>query len=153
MPAREIQISSRCEALRFDPGAVRSWLLSLDSSPFVLPVGDLSIVFFTDTEMGDIHGTYLGDPSPTDVITFPGDPDFQEAGEICVGAERARDVHAAHGLSLSAEILLYLAHGWLHLAGYDDRSDEDRTAMRTAEQEALRHASGQVPAPVFEWIA
>ena len=32
---------------------------------------------------------------------------------------------------------LYLIHGWLHLAGYDDRRDDDRAAMRRAEQEAL----------------
>jgi ssRNA-specific RNase YbeY (16S rRNA maturation enzyme) len=28
-------------------------------------------------------------------------------------------------------------HGWLHLAGYDDRNETDRAAMRSAEQQAL----------------
>jgi probable rRNA maturation factor len=37
----------------------------------------------------------------------------------------------------SRELSLYLVHGWLHLAGYDDRKDSDRAKMREAEQKAL----------------
>ncbi|NQY32165.1 MAG: rRNA maturation RNase YbeY, partial [Coraliomargarita sp.] len=44
------------------------------------------------------------------------------------------------GLPFRQELSLYLIHGWLHLAGYDDRNDEDRAAMRTAEGIALEIA-------------
>lgn len=154
MKNREIQITSRCKSLRFDLDGVTDCLRQLDTdSRFALHGGDLSIVFLSDAEMGDLHGTFLGDPSPTDVITFPGDPEFGEAGEICIGVERAAAVYPEHQSTLSHEILLYLAHGWLHLAGYDDVSDEDRLRMRQAEQEAmallLRNRSTP---PKFSWV-
>jgi len=152
MPPREIQIASRCEPLRFSTRSVESWLRRLDRpGVFSLPAGDLSVVFFDDDEMTASHSTYLGDPSPTDVITFPGDPAFEEAGEICVGARRAWEVHRDHRSSFSNEILLYLAHGWLHLFGYDDRSEEDRLAMRDAERRALLAAAVRSHQPRFEW--
>ncbi|MFP4353172.1 MAG: rRNA maturation RNase YbeY [Puniceicoccaceae bacterium] len=147
---REIRITSRCEALRYDGESVEKCLRALDADPrFAIPPGELSVVFLGDAEMGELHGTFLGDPSPTDVITFPGDPDFGESGEICIGVERARAVHHSHGQDFSAEILLYLAHGWLHLAGYDDRSENDRRKMRLAEAEALSFLGDRVRPPVF----
>ncbi|MEM0967346.1 MAG: rRNA maturation RNase YbeY [Verrucomicrobiota bacterium] len=137
---REIQITSRCDSLTFDEIGVERCLRILDGlDEFHIPDGELSVVFLSDDEMGELHGTFLGDPSPTDVITFPGDPEFEEAGEICVGVERARDVHEENASSLAEEIILYLAHGWLHLAGYDDQSEEDRKAMRKAEADAMDH--------------
>lgn len=136
--SREIQITSRCDRLHFDPREVEECLRQLDADRrFALHEGDLSIVFLDDEEMGNLHGTFLGDPSPTDVITFPGDPAFGEAGEICVGVERAAAVFSEHNTTFSHEILLYLAHGWLHLAGYDDVTESGRQRMRHGEKEAL----------------
>ncbi len=147
---REIQIISKCDRLSFDASDVAECIRKLDAVPdFALPEGDLSIVFLDDREMGELHGTYLGDPTPTDVITFPGDPDFGEAGEICVGVERAEAQHNRHGQTLSQEILLYLAHGWLHLAGYDDQSEEDRARMRQGEKDALAFLLQNRDAPEF----
>lgn len=154
MNSREIQISSRCEYLEFDPIRVEKWIHSLEETgDFPIPPGDLSIVFLDDAQMAELHGTFLGDPSATDVITFPGDPAFEEAGEICVGAQQAHRVFQSHQSTFSDEILLYLAHGWLHLAGYDDHTEEDRRNMRSAEQSALRSAAQGADRPVFHWVA
>ena len=121
-----------------DEAGVEECLRKLDSDArFAVPDGDLSVVFLGNEEMGELHGTFLGDATPTDVITFPGDTSFGEAGEICVGVEQAEAVYKDHDVSLSHEILLYLAHGWLHLAGYDDKREEDRVEMRRGEKEAL----------------
>ncbi|MGE9291108.1 MAG: rRNA maturation RNase YbeY [Puniceicoccales bacterium] len=147
---REIQIISRCNRLSLDETAIEDCLRKLDCDPrFAIPPGDLSIVFIGNEEMGDIHGTFLGDATPTDVITFPGDPEFGEAGEICVGVEQAEAVHDEHGVTLSHEILLYLAHGWLHLAGYDDKKEEDRLEMRRGEKEALAYLLADRDPPKF----
>ena len=135
---REILITSKCDPLTFDETEIADALRTLDSDErFTLPPGELSIVFLTDDQIGELHGTFLGDPTPTDVITFPGDAAFEEVGEICVGVERALEMLPRQKTSLSQEILLYLAHGWLHLAGYDDINEDDRARMREAEKEAL----------------
>jgi len=41
------------------------------------------------------------------------------------------------GTTPADEILLYLVHGWLHLAGFDDIADADRQTMRESEKIAL----------------
>jgi probable rRNA maturation factor len=79
----------------------------------------------------------MEDPSPTDVITFPAQPEMESAGEIIVSVDHARSQAAELGETFSRELSLYLVHGWLHLAGYDDHKDSDRAKMREAEQKAL----------------
>ncbi|MGJ3241692.1 MAG: rRNA maturation RNase YbeY [Opitutales bacterium] len=119
-------------------GAIESLIRSLDADPrFAVPAGDLSVALLDETALADIHHRFLDDPSPTDVITFPGDPDDGTAGEILVSAERAAARATRHGHTPGDELALYLAHGWLHLAGYDDTTEAARTRMRAAEQAAL----------------
>ena len=71
------------------------------------------------------------------------------AGEICVSAETAWRESRSRGIHFSRELCLYLAHGWLHLAGYDDLAEDDRLAMREAEQEVLAAAEEAGPLPEF----
>lgn len=59
------------------------------------------------------------------------------AGEICVCVDQALRSAAELKNAPADELLLYLVHGWLHLAGFDDISESDRAAMRAAEQTAL----------------
>ena len=40
------------------------------------PAGTLSVAFFGDDEICRMHEEFLGDPTKTDVITFPGDEIF-----------------------------------------------------------------------------
>jgi probable rRNA maturation factor len=111
------------------------------------PDGDLSVAFLTDKHLASLHHTFLEDPTPTDVITFPGDPLMDFAGEVCVSVDRALAVCSENGQTFQEELTLYLVHGLLHLAGWDDRSPGDRVEMREGESrvmQALREA-GVVP--------
>jgi len=108
------------------------------SSEFSIGDGELSIAFVDDASIAKIHGDFMDDPTPTDVITFPPDAAMQSAGEIIVSVDHARNRAAELGEAFSRELSLYLIHGWLHLAGYDDRNDSDRAKMRAAEQIALQ---------------
>ena len=53
------------------------------------------------------------------VVTATGafDPAFGTAGEICVSADTAATYARTQARDFSAELTLYLVHGWLHLAG------------------------------------
>jgi probable rRNA maturation factor len=102
------------------------------------PAGELSVAFLTDDALSELHGRFLGEQSATDVITFGGDAAHGVAGEVCVSADAAAR-HAGRGARrLSLELTLYVVHGWLHLAGYDDRDPSSRRAMRGAEARAMR---------------
>ena len=107
------------------------------SGRFPINEGELSIAFVSDAEIAQVHADFMDDPSPTDVITFPAQPKMKSAGEIIVSVDHAHSRAAELGESFSRELSLYLVHGWLHLAGYDDSKESDRAKMREAEQKAL----------------
>ena len=65
----------------------------------------------------------------------------------CVSVDAAARVAGKSPARLSREITLYVVHGWLHLAGYDDRDPGSRRSMRAAESRAMRllARAGAVP--------
>jgi probable rRNA maturation factor len=138
MSSLHLEISNLYSQLA-DPAAAAKQLYRVleRSGAFPISNGELSIVFVDDATIGRIHGDFMGDPSATDVITFPANTEMESAGEIIVSVDHALHRAAELGEPFSRELSLYLVHGWLHLAGYDDRNESDRAAMRIAEQEAL----------------
>lgn len=61
--------------------------------------------FVGDAEIGRLHGTFLGDPSPTDIITFPYDPDDgEQGGDIVISVDTAASNSAEHGWPVSREL-------------------------------------------------
>ena len=105
--------------------------------PPAVPPGELSLAFLTDAALARIHADFLDDPSTTDVITFEGNPALASAGEICVSADTAAAFATTHDRPFSEELTLYIVHGWLHLAGYDDLKPIKKRHMRAAEKRAL----------------
>jgi probable rRNA maturation factor len=144
-----IEKSGELAGFRVGAASVPRLFALLDTFPkHHLPPGDLSVAFLGDTAIRRLHADFLGDPSPTDVITFPGAADdISFAGEICVCVPRARREAPKFGNSFASELLLYLVHGWLHLAGLDDIADADRALMRATECETLAflRAAGFIP--------
>ena len=66
----------------------------------------------------------------TDVITFA-------YGEIIVCPSVAVANAKTYGNAVNKELTLYVVHGILHLAGYDDHVPEDILRMRKKEQELI----------------
>ena len=151
---REINISNQHPRLRIDRKAIRDavHLLDVNAKRFMegpLP-GELSIGFLTDPAIARLHDDFLDDDTTTDVITFEGEPAFGTAGEICVSADTAAAYAAKHGHDFSTELTLYIVHGWLHLAGYDDLEPTKKRRMRAAEKRALGIFSDKGSNPRFE---
>lgn len=111
-----------------------------------IAAADISIAVLDDAAVHAVNRDYLQHDCPTDVITFPlNDPPFAGfagenrplEGEIVISAETACRRAADFDWSPHDELVLYLVHGLLHLAGYDDHSPDDRKAMRKREQTVL----------------
>lgn len=138
MSRLSLEISNQYKQLADPIEAAEQLYRALEASAaFPISEGELSVVFVDDATIGQIHDDFMGDPSATDVITFPANAEMESAGEIIVSVDHARSRAEELGEPFSRELSLYLVHGWLHLAGYDDRNDTDRAAMRIAEQQAL----------------
>ena len=151
---RRLDVANRHPRLRVDRRALEAAVALLDANAQSFrggcPPGALSVAFLDDAALAGLHGRFLGDPSATDVITFAGDAANAAAGEICVSADAAARHARATGARLSGEIALYVVHGWLHLAGYDDRKPADRRAMRRAEARAMRLLARSEALPRFK---
>ena len=104
-----------------------------------------------DVAIADLHAQFLDDPTTTDVITFEGEPAFGTAGEICVSADTAQSFAAKNHHDFSTELTLYVVHGWLHLAGYDDLEPAKKRRMRAAEKRAMTLLAPLLVKPVFRW--
>lgn len=99
---------------------------------------DVDVVLVDDPTLADLHAQFLGDPTPTDVMSFDlGEDGGGPAGELYVSVDRARAVADARGVRVVRELALYLVHGTLHLCGHDDHADEARASMRAAERAVL----------------
>jgi len=166
MDLREIAIANQHRCLRLRQSDIVRAIRHLDghfgqpmpngkSRYRVCPPGELSLVFLDDAALAQLHGDFLDDPSSTDVITFEGDAAFGNAGEICVSADTAAAYAKKHGRSFSTELTLYVVHGWLHLAGYDDLQPAKKRVMRRAEARAmtLLEQAGLVPRFVLRTVA
>ncbi len=176
---RPVAIASRHPNLRIDRRALTRAIHVLDSHHDQLATrnsvlhneGELSLVFLNDAALARLHDEFLEDPSITDVITFEGNPALGTSGEICVSADAAVR-HVTSGPqsgtitppsssalrprrlnqeAFSRELALYVIHGWLHLAGYDDLQPAKKRVMRRAEAKALAVLERAGALPEFQW--
>ena len=106
---------------------------------------ELSLSLVTETEMADLHERYLGEPGPTDVLSFPLDEDdLDEDGVRLLGDVVIAPSVAARNnpADPAAELRLLVVHGILHLLGHDHLQDGERAQMWTRQE---RYTGVRVP--------
>jgi probable rRNA maturation factor len=87
----------------------------------------IEVALVDDSTSDRVHRDFMDIEGPTDVITF-------HHGEIVIGPEVAERQAAEYGEPFGRELLRYLVHGLLHLAGHEDADPEERAAMETAQE-------------------
>jgi probable rRNA maturation factor len=91
---------------------------------------ELSVSFVDDAEIEDLHVRYLGEPGPTDVLSFPLDDEEHDGLRVLGDVVIAPLVAARNNPDDPAgELRLLLVHGILHILGYDHETAEDRAVM------------------------
>jgi probable rRNA maturation factor len=90
----------------------------------------LDVVLVSDRRMAELHRRFLGLSEPTDVITF-------QHGEIFISTETARKQARHFGTYLEHELRLYIAHGLLHLHGFDDRNPAAAAKMNAVQEKLM----------------
>src|SRR5258708_40336571 len=89
---------------------------------------------FPYTTLFRSHEQFMGVAGPTDVITF-------QHGEIVVSVETAAKQATEYDTDLLHELRLYITHGLLHLAGYNDHSEDDFREMAKLQGELVARVS------------
>ncbi|MBM4002340.1 MAG: rRNA maturation RNase YbeY [Planctomycetes bacterium] len=103
-----------------------------------IKTAEISLAIVSDAEIHEVNRRFLQHDQPTDVISFVLDKsETTLAGEIVASYETAEREASRYGWEPAAELLLYVIHGALHLAGYDDLDASDRRVMRDQERRYL----------------
>lgn len=98
---------------------------------------ELSILLTDDATIWRLNGEHRGKHAATDVLSFPLMDFDDEAdtledgalGDIVISIDRALLQADSRGQDLMTEIRALLAHGLLHLLGYDHETDAEEAEM------------------------
>lgn len=111
----------------------------------------MSVLIADEAEISRLHGEFFGDPSVTDVVSFPaGDVPGGSDGYIgdvavclAVAEEHAREA----GHTVQREVMFLALHGLLHLLGYDDQTPIERQRMLELQETLLARFESEVRIP------
>jgi len=114
---------------------------------------ELGIQLVDAEEMTHLNQSYLRHKGSTDVITFdysPHPPNLSARpeglhGDIVVCIDEAIIQNRRFGTRWPEEVVRYIVHGILHLAGHDDRTEKKRRAMKKIENHIMRELSARFP--------
>lgn len=100
---------------------------------------EVEVNFVDEPTMQTLHADYLDDASATDIITFDlgVSPEGARLGALYICPEVAKRFAARYKATPKREAQRLIAHGILHLLGYDDHSLHDKRRMRAAENKIL----------------
>ncbi len=148
----DIAITDRQRLLSLDLALLRDVVEGTLSDEGVA-TARIGLALIDDREIHRINREYLNHDYPTDVISFllcesreegrePPDPERRGRGkslegEIAVSTETALASATELDWNPHDEVVLYVVHGLLHLAGYDDLSPDERRLMRRRERSIL----------------
>jgi probable rRNA maturation factor len=90
----------------------------------------LEVALVDNDTSAQIHRDFMDVEGPTDVITF-------HHGEIVIAAAVAQRQADEYNEPLAREILRYLVHGLLHLAGHEDAEPPARALMESAQESII----------------
>ncbi len=107
----------------------------------------VSVICVGEAKMKTLHGLYSGEPTVTDVLSFPGDESYDtdwygeldetELGEIVLCIPQIAKQAKAAGHGYKTEMNTMFAHGMLHLLGYDHQNASQKKEMYTLQEKLV----------------
>ncbi len=111
------------------------------------PDCELGITLVDEPRMTHLHEEWMGEPGPTDVLSFPIDemrsaptgeqPEPGVLGDIVLCPSYLRVQAEERGRSLDEELAFLVVHGLLHLIGHDHATQEEYDTMFALQDDLL----------------
>jgi probable rRNA maturation factor len=109
---------------------------------------ELSVLLTDDAFIQTLNETHRGKDRPTDVLAFaqnegedmPAPMDQGLLGDVVISLDTAERQARARKHSLMDEVSFLLAHGILHLIGYDHQTDEEEAIMNELTSQLVASA-------------
>lgn len=113
----------------------------------VHPDADIALVLVDEAAMEQLHVQWMGEPGPTDVLSFPmdelrpGNDDIVTPpgvlGDVVLCPQVAEVQAEGAGHSTMDELLYLTAHGILHLLGFDHAEPEEEKEMFALQRDLI----------------
>lgn len=113
----------------------------------VHPDAEIAIVLVDEAAMEQLHVQWMGEPGPTDVLSFPmdelrpGNDDIITPpgvlGDVVLCPQVAEVQAEAAGHSTMDELLYLTAHGILHLLGFDHAEPDEEKEMFSLQRDLI----------------
>lgn len=99
---------------------------------------ELTVLLADDATVADLNGRFRDKQGPTNVLSFPAPESARpHLGDIALAHGVCAAEAAAQGKPLANHLSHLVAHGVLHLLGWDHQSDDEAEAMERLEREIL----------------
>ena len=100
-------------------------------------LGDVTIIFCSDDYLLEVNREHLEHDYYTDIITFDYSDFPVVSGDLFISVDRVKENATDFNVSFEHELHRVIIHGFLHLCGYFDKTNEDELLMRSKENQAL----------------
>ena len=109
---------------------------------------ELSLALIGDSEMQTLNAKYRGKDETTDVLSFPAEKNLplhtRLLGDVIISLDKAARQAKERRRTLEQELATLLAHGIVHLLGYDhERSVQEARRMKRLETKIYRRLCEQ----------
>lgn len=116
---------------------VKEWIRDFVKS-YGKEVGELYYSFCSDEYLYKMNVELLGHDFYTDIITFPlNECETILSAEFHISIDRIKENAVTFNRSFRDELHRVMAHGVLHLIGFDDLCEDDEKQMREEEEKCL----------------
>ena len=100
--------------------------------------GGIAVLLTSDTVVRDLNARFRATDAPTNVLSFPAPANPEHhIGDIALAYGVCAAEAEAQGKTLAAHLQHLVAHGVLHLVGFDHETDDDAETMEAREREIL----------------
>ena len=104
-------------------------------------LGDIVYIFCDDDYLLAKNIKYLNHNTLTDVITFDYSKNKLISGDILISIDRVHENSNIFGVQFLNELQRVMAHGLLHLLGYNDKTEIEEKEIREKEDYYLEKIS------------
>lgn len=101
-------------------------------------LGDVSIIFCSDSFLLEMNQSYLNHDFFTDIITFDYTENKRVSGDLFLSIDRVKENAEKFHIQTKEELYRVIIHGILHLVGYKDKSLSEKSRMKEKEDECLQ---------------
>ena len=116
---------------------IKTWLIEICIEEGY-SIGVLSYLLVNDKEMITYNKKFLNHHTLTDVITFQNNDKEMISGDIIISTERVLDNSNKFNVEFIEELYRVMAHGLLHLLGYNDKKKGETKKIREKEDYYLK---------------